>query len=150
MAKKTYQEQMNNSYPNYPIVKSIPASMAKTWGEGMQVLPSPLEIYEVMKTIPLGKVMTSYELCDVLAKKHNVDMACPYTVGILTNIVARAIEEDGDDETPWWRILGSKGELKPKYPNATQGQKVLLKAEGHKLIKRGKKEIFYVLERYYS
>jgi len=44
MAKKTYQEQMRNSYPEHPIIKPIPASMIKTWGEGMQVLPSPLEI----------------------------------------------------------------------------------------------------------
>lgn len=36
--KKTYQEQMRNSYLDYPIVKVIPPSMLKTWGEGMQVL----------------------------------------------------------------------------------------------------------------
>ena len=36
--KKTYQEQMRNSYPNHPIIKPIVPSMVKTWGEGMQVL----------------------------------------------------------------------------------------------------------------
>jgi len=30
--KKIYQEQMRNSYPDYPIVKAIPPSMVKTWG----------------------------------------------------------------------------------------------------------------------
>ena len=141
MAKKSYQEQMRNSYPNHPIIKPIPPSMAKTWGEGTQVLPSPLEIREIMQTIKKGKVMTSVELCDVLAKKHKVDIACPYTVGILMNIVARAIEEDEDDETPWWRTLGTKGELKLKYPNAPEEQMALLEAEGFEIVKKGKKYI---------
>ncbi|MCF6245296.1 MAG: MGMT family protein [Sulfurovum sp.] len=130
MAKKTYQEQMHHSYPDYPIVKPIPASMVKSWGEGTQVLPSPIEIREVMRTIPKGKVMTTVELCDILAKKHKVDMACPYTTGILMNIVAKAIEEDETDDTPWWRTLGSKGEIKGSYPNAPEEQMALLEAEG--------------------
>ena len=147
MAKKTYQEQMRNSYPNYPMVKAIPQSMVKTWGEGMQVLPSPLEIRDVMRTIPQSEVMTAKELCDVLAKKHKVDMACPYTTGILMNIVARAIEEDENDDTPWWRTLGSCGELKPKYPNAPEEQMALLEAEGFSFLKKGKKCVYWVVER---
>ncbi len=147
MPKKTYQEQMQNSYSDYPIVKAIPPSMVKTWGEGMQVLPSPLEIQEAMRTIPTGEVMTAKELCDVLATKHKVDMACPYTVGILMNIVAHAIEEDESDDTPWWRTLGSCGELKPKYPNAPEEQMALLEAEGFSFVKKGKKSIYWVVER---
>ena len=146
MAKKNYQEQMYNSYTKYPIVKPIPLSMVKSWGEGMQVLPSPLEIHEVMQRIPKGEVMSTVELCNVLAKKHKVDMACPYTVGILMNIVAYAIEEDEHDQTPWWRTLGSKNELKPKYPNAPEEQMALLEAEGFSFEKRGKKRVFWVIK----
>ena len=54
-----------------------------------------------MRSIPSGEVMTAKELCIVLAKKHKVDIACPYTTGILMNIVTRAIEEDENDDTPW-------------------------------------------------
>lgn len=147
MPKKTYQEQMRGSYTKYPIVKSIPPSMTKRWGEGMQVLPSPLEIWEVMRTIPEGKVIDTVELCDILAKKHDVDVACPYTVGILMNIVAHAIEEDETDDTPWWRTLGSKGEIKPKYPNAPEEQMALLEAEGFSFVKKGKKNVYWVVER---
>jgi len=146
MAPKTYQEQMRYSYPNHPIIKPIAPDMIKTWGEGMQVLPSPLEIREVMQSIPEGKVMNAKELCAVLATKHGVDIACPYTVGILMNIVAHAIEEDEEDTTPWWRTLGSKGELKPKYPNAPQGQMALLEAEGFSFVKKGGKKPYYVVE----
>ncbi len=146
MAKKTYQEQMRNSYPKHPVIKPIPPSMVKSWGKGMQVLPSPLEIREVMRTIPSGEVMTAKELCNVLAKKHKVDMACPYTTGILMNIVARAIEEDENDDTPWWRTLGSCGELKPKYPNAPEEQMALLEAEGFSFEKKGKKCVYWVVK----
>jgi len=147
MAKKTYQEQMRHSYPDYPIVKPIPAPMVKTWGEGMQVLPSPLEIREVMRTIPAGKVMTTKELCSVLAKKHDVDIACPYTTGILMNIVAKAVEEDENDDTPWWRALGSKAEIKGSYPNAPEEQMALLEAEGFSFVKKGKKCVYWVVEK---
>lgn len=51
MAKKTYQEQIRYSYPNHPIIKPIAPCMVKTWGEGMQVIPSPLEIREVKNSI---------------------------------------------------------------------------------------------------
>ena len=147
MPKKTYQEQMRNSYPEHPIIKPIPENMKKTWGEGTQVLPSPLEIRDVMRTIPKSKVMTAKELCTVLAKKHKVDIACPYTTGILMNIVARAIEEDENDDTPWWRTLGSCGELKPKYPNAPEEQMALLEAEGFSFVKKGKKCVYWVVKR---
>jgi len=147
MAKKTYQEQMRHSYSAYPKIKAIPPSMVKVWGEGMQVLASPLEIREVMQTLPEGEVMTTVELCDVLAKKHNVDVACPYTVGILMNIVAHAIEEDETDDTPWWRTLGSKGEIKPKYPNAPEEQMALLEVEGFSFIEKGKKNRYWVVKK---
>jgi len=147
MAKKTYQEQMLNSYPEHPIVKPIAPGMIKTWGEGTQVLPSPLEIREVMRSIPAGEIMTAKELCVVLAKKHKVDMACPYTTGILMNIVAHAIEEDENDDTPWWRTLGSCSELKPKYPNAPEEQMALLEAEGFSFLKKGKKCVYWVVDK---
>ena len=83
-------------------------------------------------------------MCDILAKKHKVDMVCPYTVGILMNIVSHAIEEDDNDTTPWWRTLGSKSELKPKYPNAPAGQMALLEAEGGVVCKKEKKNTYWM------
>ena len=147
MAKKTYQEQMRHSYPKHPIIKPIAPDMVKSFGEGIQVLPSPLEIREVMQSIAKGEVMSAKELCAVLAKKHRVDIACPYTVGILMNIVAHAIEEDENDDTPWWRTLGSKNELKPKYPNAPEEQMALLEAEGFSFEAKGKKNVYWVVVR---
>ena len=146
MAKKTYQEQMRNSYPDYPQIREIPKSMLKTWGEGRDVWVHPLEIHELMQTIPQGEVMSAVEICEHFAKKHQVEIANPYVVGILMNIVAHAIEEDENDTTPWWRTLGSKNELKPKYPNAPEEQMALLEAEGFSFVKKGKKCVYWVVE----
>ncbi len=73
-------------------------------------------------------------------------MASPYTVEILMNIVAKAIEENDMDDTPWWRTVGNCSELKPKYPNAPKEQMALLEAEGFAFVKRGKKKVFWVVK----
>ena len=137
---------MRHSCPDHPIIEPIAPDMVKIWGEGTQVLPSPLEIREVMRSIPESEVMTAKELCVVLAKKHKVDMAYPYTTGIHMNIVARAIEEEDNNDTPWWRTLGSQRELKPKYPNAPEEQMALLEAEGFSFVKKGKKCVYWVVK----
>ena len=85
--------------------------------------------------------------CEHFAKKHRVEIANPYVVGILMNIVAHAIEEDENDSTPWWRTLGSKNELKPKYPNAPEEQMALLEAEGFSFVEKGNKNIYWVVNR---
>ena len=41
--------------------------------------------------------------------------------------------------TPFWRTLKSRGELNPKYPGGIQGQTRRLRAEGHRVITRGKR-----------
>jgi alkylated DNA nucleotide flippase Atl1 len=94
-----------------------------------------------------GKVISAIEICKLLAIKHEVEMANPYVVGILMNIVAHAIEEDENDHTPWWRTIGSKNELKPKYPNAPEEQMALLESEGFSFLKKGRKCVYWVVER---
>ena len=91
--------------------------------------------------------MATKKLCMVLAKKHKVDIACPYTTGILMNIVAKAVEEDETDETPWWRTLGSNREIKRAYPNAPEEQMALLEAEGFSFTKKGKKYVYWVVDK---
>ena len=41
--------------------------------------------------------------------------------------------------TPYWRTLKAKGELNPKFPGGVERHRQLLEAEGHTVIKRGKK-----------
>jgi len=43
--------------------------------------------------------------------------------------------------------LGSCGELKPKYPNAPEEQMALLEVEGISFVKKGKKCVYWVVEK---
>lgn len=148
MKKKSYEEQMDSSYLAYPKIVDINKKMPKKWGKGTMVLPSPQEIRDVIRLVPEGKLITTTQIADILAKQHKTTMACPYTIGILINIVAHATEETGDPETPWWRSLGACGELKPKYPDAYKSQRQLLETEGFEILQKGRKNIKYVVKNY--
>ncbi len=43
--------------------------------------------------------------------------------------------------TPYWRTLKAGGELNPKYPGGIRNIRSRLKAEGHKVVSKGKKFI---------
>lgn len=53
-----------------------------------------------------------------------------------------------EDETPYWRTLKANGELNSKYPGGAEAQKAKLEAEGHVIIKRGRKNITYYVKDY--
>ena len=57
-----------------------------------------------MKKITKGKLITTSEIRELLAKKYNVDTACPLTTGIFVNICANASIEL-NDHMPYWRTL---------------------------------------------
>jgi len=56
--------------------------MSQRWGAGIMVVPAPLEVDEIMKTVKKGRVITIDVIRQILARKHNVDFACPITTGI--------------------------------------------------------------------
>jgi hypothetical protein len=107
------------------------------------VIPAPLEVDSLMKQVPKGKVATINELRAVLAARHHANFACPMTTGIFCWIAANAAEEAAQTGakriTPYWRTLKSGGELNPKYPGGIEAAAKRLRAEGHKLIRKGKR-----------
>jgi alkylated DNA nucleotide flippase Atl1 len=107
------------------------------------VIPAPLEVDEIMRKVPKGKLTTINEIRAALARKHNVDVGCPITTGIFAWIAAHAAEEAAADGakrvTPYWRTLKSGGELNPKYPGGVPGLKKLLLAEGHRVVQKRKR-----------
>ena len=125
--------------------------MSKRWGTGTVVIPAPMEINEIMKEVPEGKLITINEIREKLAKRHGATIGCPITTGIFAWIAAHAAEEDASegkkDITPYWRTLKSGGVINEKYPGGIDNIKALLKSEGHNVVKRGKK---YVVEDYES
>jgi hypothetical protein len=146
MAKKktTWTEKLHNSR-DLPKVEEIPEKMSKRWGTGTIVIPAPLEVDELMKRVPEGKLVTVNLLREALAKKHNATIACPMTTGIFAWVAANAAEEQrqkgAKELTPYWRTLKARGVLNPKYPGGVEALKKLLEAEGHTIIQKGKKYI---------
>lgn len=140
--KKTWREKLEDS-KGLPRVEPIPEKMSKRWGCGTIAIPSPLEVDEIMKRVPRGKLITINEIRQMLAKKHGATIGCPMTTGIFAWIAANTAGEDEAEGrkpiTPYWRTLKSGGELNPKYPGGIQAQKAKLESEGHKVIQRGKK-----------
>ena len=109
------------------------------------VIPAPMEVDEIMRSVPAGKLITINEIREILAERHEATIGCPMTTGIFAWVAANAAgedEEDGaEDITPYWRALKSKGELNPKYPGGIEDQRKRLEAEGHKMIQKGKKVV---------
>ncbi|MCA9101481.1 MAG: hypothetical protein KDA63_10040, partial [Planctomycetales bacterium] len=43
--------------------------------------------------------------------------------------------------TPYWRTLKAGGELNPKYPGGIKNLRARLTAEGHRVVKKGKRYV---------
>jgi hypothetical protein len=142
MVKKSYREKLNDS-KDLPKVVKIKPKQQKKWGKGTIAIPSPLEVNEIMRSVPKGKLITINKIREKVAKKHKATIGCPICCGIFANITAHAAEEDRKEGkvkiTPWWRTLKGKGELNPKYPGGEENQKKLLESEGHEVIQKGKR-----------
>src|ERR1019366_650705 len=114
-------------------------------GEGRMVIAAPREVDALMKQVPKGRVVTINELRAALARMHLADFACPITTGIFSWIAAHAAAEDEAEGkkriTPFWRTLKMGGEVNPKYPGGVKQITQRLRAEGHKIISKGKRTL---------
>lgn len=132
--RKSWREKLHDS-KDLPRVIVIDDKMSQRWGTGTCVIPAPIEVDEIMRGVPSGRLITINQIRGSLAKKHDASIGCPITTGIFSNIAARAAEEDASAGktgiTPYWRTLKSKGELNEKYPGGLEAQAKRLQAEGH-------------------
>jgi alkylated DNA nucleotide flippase Atl1 len=142
--KKTWSEKLQDS-KGLPKVEKITGKMSKRWGTGTVVIPAPMEVNEIMRKVPEGKLTTINDIRAVLAKKHKATIGCPITTGIFAWVAANAAEEErakGEkDITPYWRVLKAGGVINEKYPGGVDAQKKLLEKEGHKIVQKGKKHV---------
>jgi hypothetical protein len=148
--KKSWCEKLNDS-KGLPKVEEITGKMSKRWGTGTVVIPAPLEVDEIMRKVPEGKLTTINEIRSALARKHKASIGCPITTGIFAWVAANAAEErrqKGEkDVMPYWRTLKSGGVINEKYPGGALAQKKLLEREGHKVIQKGKNYVVVSYER---
>jgi len=142
--KKSWSEKLADN-KGLPKVEKITDKMSKRWGSGTVAIPAPMEVNEIMRKVPKGKLITINEIRAVLAKKHGATIGCPITTGIFAWIAANAAEEHRqkgvEDITPYWRTLKAGGVINDKYPGGAEAQKKLLEEEGHKVIQKGKKYV---------
>jgi len=142
--KKSWVEKLADS-KGLPKVEKITDKMSKRWGTGTVVIAAPMEVNEMMRRVPEGKLVTINEIRSALAKKHKATIGCPLTTGIFAWIAANAAEEQSqegkEDITPYWRTLKTGGVINPKYPGGVEGQKEILEKEGHRVIQKGKKHV---------
>ena len=140
--KKSWKEKLNDS-KDLPRVINLNAEAEKRWGGKTMVIPSPIEVDAIMKTVKKGKVITINDIRKQLSEKYSTETACPITTGIFAWIASHAAEEDrkaGKKKiTPYWRTIKSTGELNEKYPGGIAAQKRALQAEGHEIVKKGTK-----------
>ena len=136
-----YRKRLNDN-KDFPKIKTIPKKLEKSWGIGKFVMPTPLEVNDLMKKVPKGKLMTINQIRKKFDKKYKTTTACPIVTGIFVNVVARAAEEElrqGKKRvTPYWRTIKTNGYVNEKYPGGINAQKKILQKEGHKIVSKGK------------
>jgi alkylated DNA nucleotide flippase Atl1 len=142
--KKSWVEKLADN-KGLPKVEKITEKMSKRWGTGTVVIPAPMEVNEMMRRVPEGKLVTINEIRSALAKRHKATIGCPLTTGISAWIAANAAEEQRQegkkDITAYWRTLKTGGVVNPKYPGGVEKQRKLLEKEGHRVIQKGKKHV---------
>ncbi len=141
--KKSWREKLKDS-KDLPKVEPITGNMSRKWGEGTVCIPAPVEVDELMRQVPRGKVITINDIRSAVARRHGATIGCPMTTGIFAWVSAHAAEEDASegkkDITPYWRTLKTGGELNEKYPGGVESQASRLADEGHVILqsKNGK------------
>lgn len=116
--------------------------MHKQFGRGKMLIPSPLDVDELIRRVPRGKLITLSEVRERLARSAGAVCACPLTTSIFIRIAA----ENADEQerfgkariTPYWRVIRDDGMLLEKLPGGPSGLAVRLEAEGHAIDRSGK------------
>jgi len=67
--RKTWREKLEDS-KDLPRVVEITGKMSTRWGTGSVCIPAPIEVDEIMKQVPRGKLITINQIREVVAKRH--------------------------------------------------------------------------------
>ncbi len=142
--KKTWVQKMN-SYKDLPKIQEMSGKLKEIHGSGRILLPAPSDIYEIMKSIPEGTIITIDQIGEILKEHYKVDVVDLVRLGLFAKICAHASQEkrklDHSVFFPFWRTLKRDGSLNPNYPGGIAIQKRLLEREGHLVVKRATKFI---------
>jgi alkylated DNA nucleotide flippase Atl1 len=139
---QTFREKLADAR-DLPRVQPLTGAMKQRYGSGTVVLPAPWEVDELMRRVRKGRLTTINEIRTHLAWRHQTTIACPIVTGIHARIAAGAAgEQEAQGRrrvTPYWRTLKEGGEVNGKYPGGLAGQRKRLRAEGWRVVTRGRR-----------
>ncbi len=67
--RKSWREKLTDS-KDLPRVVEITGKMSTRWGTGTICIPAPIEVDEIMRQVPRGKLITVNQIREVVAKRH--------------------------------------------------------------------------------
>lgn len=143
-ARKSWHEKLANPVPGLPKVVDVPEKWVKTMGGRRILVPTPMMVDELVRTVPERRLVTVGQIRRQLAEPCKADSTCPLTTGIFLRIISEAAEEDRQagktDITPYWRVIRDDGSLSPKFPGGVEAHAQKLRDEGHEIVPgKGKK-----------
>jgi hypothetical protein len=137
MARKSWHEKLENPPVGLPKVVEVPSNWQRRMGGRKVLVPTPLMVDEVIRTVRKDELITTGQIRKILAKKSGADSTCPMTLGIFLRIISEAAEVDrlnGKKRiTPYWRVVKDDGSLNPKFAGGVEAQAEHLREEGHKI-----------------
>jgi hypothetical protein len=140
-SRKSWRSKLEKAQE--PSVFEMTGKWAQRYGAGKMLIPTPMMVDEVIRTVRRGKLITSSAIRKLLAAKMGADVTCPMCTGIFVRIAAETSEEDrarGKARlTPYWRVVTDKGELNEKFPGGAAPAARRLRQEGHRVVAKGKK-----------
>ncbi len=71
--KETWHEKLSSTAQkqNLPRVIEVNEKMSKKWGDGTCVIPSPVEVDALMRSVPRGKLITINQIRSFMASKYH-------------------------------------------------------------------------------
>ena len=131
---------------------TMPPKMVPRFGKGKMLIPTPMLVDELIRSVRKAKLITTGQIRAKLARDFAADVTCPLTTGIFMRIAAEAAEEDFANGrkriTPYWRVVKDDGALNPKFPGGEVQQAKRLQAEGVATARRGNRLVVKDFEKY--
>jgi len=139
-SRTPWREKMNRPAK----MVDITPGMQKRFGQGKMLIPCPMDVDALIRTVKRGALITQSEIRARLAEAHQADAVCPITTGIFVRLAAEAAEEDlrsGKQRvTPYWRVIRDDGTLNDKLKK----QAAHLREEGFEIERGARKNTLRV------
>src|ERR1700682_5371662 len=90
--RKSWREKLEKIQE--PKVVPIPPKMRKRFSGGTMLIPRPLDVDAMIRTVKKGSLVTQSQIRNALAGRFHADVTCPITTGIFVRIAAEAAAED--------------------------------------------------------